>query len=143
MSSPSHQHTRMSAAKKYIQPYIHTFLSGQKKQSHTKSRQNNLTLNPDKTTCTMFTLDPVEYMSNPDLKINNTALPMATHRKGSGSYLRHKIHIQHTHSQHSNTHTQAKACQFIQDHFNYFQIKTQLYKIIITCLLIHSIYDGL
>ena len=27
----------------------------------------------------MFTPDPVEYKSNLDLKINNTALPMATH----------------------------------------------------------------
>ena len=41
-------HTSTSAAKKYIQPYLHKFLPGQK----------NLALNPDKTTCTLFTPDP-------------------------------------------------------------------------------------
>ena len=44
-----------------------------------KTKQNNLTLNPDKTTCTLFTPDPAEYKSNLDLKINNTVLRMATH----------------------------------------------------------------
>ena len=42
--------------------------------------QPNL-LNPDKTTCTLFTLDPAEYTSNLDLIINNKALPMAMHPK--------------------------------------------------------------
>ena len=32
------------------------------------TKQNNLTLNPDKTTCTLFTPDPAEYKSNLDLK---------------------------------------------------------------------------
>ena len=40
---------------------------------------NNLTLNPDKTTCTLFTPDPADYRSNLNIKTNNTALPMATH----------------------------------------------------------------
>ena len=43
-------HTSKSAAKKYIQPYLHkVFVWTQ--QNH------NLILNPDKTTCTVFTLD--------------------------------------------------------------------------------------
>ena len=41
----------------------------------------DLTLNPDKTTCTLFTPDPAAYKSNLDIRINNTALPMATHPK--------------------------------------------------------------
>ena len=41
----------------------------------------NLTLNPDKSVCSLFTLKPVEYKHTLDLKINNTALPMATHPK--------------------------------------------------------------
>ena len=49
-------HTSTSAAKKYIQPYL------QKVFAWTK--QNNLLLNPDKTTCTLFTPDPAEYTSN-------------------------------------------------------------------------------
>ena len=64
-------HTSMSAAKKYIQPYIHKVFAG--------TKQNNLTLNTDKTTCTLFTPGPAEWKSNLDLKIQNTALPMAMH----------------------------------------------------------------
>ena len=66
-------HTSTSAAKKYIQPYLHKVFAG--------TKQNNFTLNPDKTTCTLFTPDHAEYKSNLDLKINNTAIPMATHPK--------------------------------------------------------------
>ena len=48
------------------------------------TKQNNHTPNPGKTTCTLFTPDPAEYKSNLDLKINNTALPMAMHLKVLG-----------------------------------------------------------
>ena len=48
MTSPSHLRTSTNAAKKYIQPYL------QKVFAWTK--QNNLTLNPDKPTCTLFTV---------------------------------------------------------------------------------------
>ena len=47
--------------------------------------KNNLTLNPGKTS------DPAEYKSNLDLKINNTALPMATHPKVLGLTLDPKL----------------------------------------------------
>ena len=53
--------------------------------------QNNLTLNPDKTTCTLFAPDPAEYKSNLDLKINNTALPLAMHPKVLGLTLNPKL----------------------------------------------------
>ena len=43
-------HTSTSAAKKYIQPYLHKVFAW--------TNQNNFTLNPDKTTCTLFTPDP-------------------------------------------------------------------------------------
>ena len=69
-------HTSTSAAKKYIQPYLHKVFAW--------TKQNNLFLNPDKTTCTLFTPDPAEYTSNLDLTINNKALPMATHPKVLG-----------------------------------------------------------
>ena len=59
-------HTSTSAAKKYIQPYLHKVFAW--------TKQNNLLLNPDKTTCTLFTPDPAEYTSNLDLTINNQAL---------------------------------------------------------------------
>ena len=72
-------HTSTRAAKKYIQPYLHKVFAG--------TKQNNLLLNPDKTTCTLFTPDPAEYTSNLDLTINNKALPMATHPKLLGLHL--------------------------------------------------------
>ena len=53
-------HTSTSAAKKYIHPYLHKVFSW--------TKHNNLTLNPDTTTCTLFTPDPAEYKSNLDLK---------------------------------------------------------------------------
>ena len=75
-------HTSMSAAKKCIQPYLHKVFVW--------TKQNNLTLNPDKTTCTLFTPDPAEYKSNLDQK-NNTALRMATHPKVMGLILDPKL----------------------------------------------------
>ena len=97
-------HTSTSAAKKYIQPYLHKVFAWEK--------QNNLTLNPDKTTYTLFTPDPAEYKGNLDLKINNTALPMATHPKVLGLTLDPK----HTYSTHiANISVQAhKPLQIIK-----------------------------
>ena len=66
-------HTSTSAAKKYIQPYLHKVFDW--------TKQNNLILNPDKTTCTLFTPDLAEYKSNRELNINNTALHISTHPK--------------------------------------------------------------
>ena len=94
-------HTSTSAAKKYIQPYLHKVFAW--------TKQNNLLLNPDKTTCTLFTPDPAEYTSNLDLTINNKALPMATHPKVLGLTLDPKTHIQHTHPQHLSTSTQTST----------------------------------
>ena len=69
MTSPSHLHTQ--ARVQPINTYNHTYIKW-------LPGQNNLTLNSDKTTCTLFTPDPAEYKSYLDLKINNTALHMAT-----------------------------------------------------------------
>ena len=76
-------HTSTSAAKKYIQPYLHQIFAW--------TKQKNLLLNPDKTTYTLFTPDPAEYTSNLDLTINNKALPMATHPKVLGLTLDPKL----------------------------------------------------
>ena len=76
-------HTSTSAAKKYIQPYLHNVFAWRK--------QNNILLNPDKPTCTLFTPDPAEYTSNLDLTINNKTLPMATYPKVLGLTLDPKL----------------------------------------------------
>ena len=90
-------HTRTSAAKKYIQPYLHKVFAW--------TKQNNLLLNPDKTTCTLFTPDPAEYTSNLDLAINSKALPMATHPKVLGLTLDPKLtYSTHIHNISVQTH---------------------------------------
>ena len=55
------EHTSTSAARKYIQPYLHKVFSWTKQNNliNTKSRQ---------TTCTLFTPDSAYYTSNLDLK---------------------------------------------------------------------------
>ena len=76
-------HTHTSATKKCIQPYLHKVFAW--------TKQNNLLLNPDKITCTLFTPDPVEYTSNLGLIINNKALPMAMHPNVLGLTLDPKL----------------------------------------------------
>ena len=89
---------------------IHTHTSASKNLYLYKvfawTKQNNLILNPDKTTCTLFTPDPVEYTNNLDLKINKNCTTHGNTPKGSGSYLIPKTH---TLSQHLSTCTQAST----------------------------------
>ena len=80
-------HTRTSTAKKYIPPCLNKVLAW--------TKHKNLILNPDKTTCTLFTPDPAEYTSNLELKTLHYTWQRT---QGSGSYLRLKTHIQRTHS---------------------------------------------
>ena len=94
-------HTSTSAAKKYIQPYLHKVFAW--------TKQNNLILNPDKTTCTLVHTRPcrIYEQSGPNNKQQSTT--HGNSPKGSGSYLRPKTHIQHTHPQHLNTRTQTSS----------------------------------
>ena len=97
-------HTSMSAARKYIQPYLH--------KVYDWTQHNNLIINPDKTTCTQFTPDPAEYNSNLGLNINNKALPMALHPKVLGLTLDPKL-TYNAHIQNIATHAQ-KPLQVIK-----------------------------
>ena len=59
-------HTSTSAAKTYIQPYLYKVFAW--------TKQNNLTLNLDKTTCTLLTPDPAEYIHHiPYTNIQHTS----------------------------------------------------------------------
>ena len=97
-------HTSMSAARKYIQPYLH--------KVYDWTQHNNLIINPDKTTCTLFTPDPAEYNSNLGLNINNKALPMALHPKVLDLTLDPKL-TYNAHIQNIATHAQ-KPLQVIK-----------------------------
>ena len=80
--SPEHQFRSWSTPKNIAITSTHTSTSAAKKYLHKVfvwTKQNNLTLNPDKTSCTLFTPDPSEYKSNLNLKINNAAPPRETH----------------------------------------------------------------
>ena len=68
--------TSTSAAKKYIQPYLHTVFAW--------TKQNHFILNPYKTTCTLFTPNPAEYTSILHPKVLGLTLdPKLTYRHTS------------------------------------------------------------
>ena len=81
-------HNQIHTHKYECSQEIHTTIPT---QSFCLDKTNNLLLNPDKTTCTLFTPDPAEYTSNLDLTINNKALPMAPHPKVLGLALDPKL----------------------------------------------------
>ena len=93
-------HTSTSAAKKHIQPYLHSFCLDKSKQSHTKSRQNNLH-SVHAIPCRIYELSGPQNIQHCTTHGNSP--------KGSGSYLRPKTHIQHTHPQHLSTRTQTST----------------------------------
>ena len=72
-------------------------------------RKNNLILNPDKTTCTLFTRDPAEYSTQLELQIYNITLPMNINPKILGLTLNPKL----TYNKHIEI-TITKACKTIQ-----------------------------
>ena len=95
MTSQSHPHTQVRVQPRNTYNHTYTlFLPG----------QNNLLLNPDKTTCTLFTPDPcrIYKQSGPNNKQQSTTHGNAP--KGSGSYLRH----QNSHTAHTSTTSQYK-----------------------------------
>ena len=76
-------HTDINIAKANIQPYLQDILKW--------TKDNDLLLNTDKTTCTLLTPDPAEYNTQLGLQIDNTTLPMTTHTKILGLTLDPKL----------------------------------------------------
>ena len=85
-------HNDIHIVKTNIQSYLH--------EIHTWTQTNNLILNPDKTTCTLFTPDPAEYSKQLELQIDNITLPMNINPKIIGLTLDPKLtynkHIENT-----------------------------------------------
>ena len=75
-------HTDINIAKANIQPYLQDVLKW--------TKDNNLLLNTDKTTCILLTPDPAENNTQLRLLIDNT-LPMTTHPKILGLILDPKL----------------------------------------------------
>ena len=76
-------HTDINIAKANIQPYLQDVLKW--------TKDNDLLLNTDKTTCTLLIPDPAEYNTQLGLQIDNTTLPMTTHPKIIGLTLNPKL----------------------------------------------------
>ena len=76
-------HTDINIAKANIQPYLQDILKW--------TKENDLLLNTDKTTCTLLTPDPAEYNTQLGLQIDNTTLPITTHPKILGLTLDPKL----------------------------------------------------
>ena len=79
----NYHHTLTNIAKANIQPYLQDVLKW--------TKDNDLLLNTDKTTCTLLTPDPAEYNKQLGLQIDNTTLPMTTHPKILGLTLYPKL----------------------------------------------------
>ena len=96
-------HTSMSATKKYIQPYLDKVFDW--------TQHNNLVINLDKTTCTLFIPDPAEYIvqqqSEPKHIQQSTTHGITP--QGFWSIFRSKVHIQRSHPEHSNTRTKTST----------------------------------
>ena len=60
-------HPNYRTAETTLQPYLNTI--------HHWTKENNLLLNPDKSSATLFTPDPAEYSNKLTLSINNTTIP--------------------------------------------------------------------
>ena len=102
MTSQSHPHTHKYECSQEIHTTIPTqsFCLDKTKQPLTKSRQNNLH-SVHTRPCGIY------EQSGPNNKQQSTTHGNAP--KGSGSYLRPKTHIQHTHPQHLSTSTQTST----------------------------------
>ena len=72
-----------SHTKQLIQPYLHKI--------YECATTNNLHINTDKTTTTLFTPDPAEYSTTLSLKLNNQTLPSTKHSKILGITLGPKL----------------------------------------------------
>ena len=90
-------HTKHRKAQLHIQPYL--------RKIYKWAITNNLHINTDKTTTTLFAPEPAEYSTTLSLKLNNQTLPTTKHPKILATTLDPKL----TFSQHiSVTITKAK-----------------------------------
>jgi hypothetical protein len=66
-------HPKIEIAEQAIQPYLNSLFAW--------TQENNLILNADKSTATLFTPDPAEYKTQLKLTINNTLIPTVRNPK--------------------------------------------------------------
>src|SRR6476661_6954383 len=71
--NPASSHHNYLIAQETLQPYLEEIYSW--------TKENDLILNPDKSTATLFTQDPAEYNKTLNLRINNTLIPTVKNPK--------------------------------------------------------------
>ena len=65
--NPAASHSNYKIAEQNLQPYLNSIYNW--------TKLNNLILNPDKSTATLFTSDPADYETQLNLTINNIIIP--------------------------------------------------------------------
>ena len=76
-------HKNIQTAQDQVQPYLQDIYNW--------TQDNDLQLNPDKSTSTLFTSDPAEYNTQLQLRMNNTLIPTVKHPKILGLTLDPKL----------------------------------------------------
>src|SRR5678816_4776086 len=71
--NPAASHSKYKTAEQRLQPYLHDIFNW--------TKRNDLKLNPDKSTATLFTSDKHEHNLTLDLSINNIIIPTVKHPK--------------------------------------------------------------
>ena len=71
--NPAASHSKYKTAEQRLQPYLHDIFNW--------TKRNDLKLNPDKSTATLFTPDKHEHDKTLDLSINNIIIPTVKHPK--------------------------------------------------------------
>ena len=98
-------HNTIKEAENRLQPYLHDIFNW--------TQENDLQLNADKSTATLFTPDPAEYNTTLNLTINNAIIPTVKNPKILGLHLDPKLnfnqHIQQTKEKASKTINVLKA----------------------------------
>ena len=83
--NPAAAHCKYLKAQETLQPYL--------EEIYTWTKENDLILNPDKSTATLFTPDPAEYNTTLNLRINNTLIPTVKNPKILGVTLDPKLNF--------------------------------------------------
>ena len=78
--------TNKQIAQAKLQPYLQEIASW--------TQKNQLHLNPDKTTSTLFNPDPAEYSTQLTLNTDNVVIPTAKNPKNTRSHIWSKAHLQ-------------------------------------------------
>ncbi len=90
--NPAASHTDYHIAEQLLEPYLQNIFQW--------TTANELKLNPDKSTATLFTPDPAEYDTKLNLTINNILIPTVKNPKILESYIRPKTKLLRTRQNH-------------------------------------------